>query len=306
MSELKEYIFAHAVALHQTGRMRSTIHVKDRRVFIVNFDKTVFMSFYLPDREVAFKGEINFEADDYDSEKFREVDGRIVFTQTSGDYIRQKSCATPGLTFAQAEEGWNRLQAMADGAQFKPIFLEKSLLSLIEEGLSHVEIHSDEGRPVIAQRDIFSGTVYRIEKASATQGLMVGGETIPEGIRIGLRTNDFLSLFNFNSQLNFYVSAESPLVVIHGDRREMRVFMASCKYDELGNVEVIEALGGPRGDKPKGETAHGRQKPEVKASEQEADPKDPPRRRRRSAAGDPVDGGKSPGAVITKGTGGLF
>ena len=95
------------------------------------------------------------------------------------------------------------------------------------------------------------------------------------------------------------------MVVVKGDRLDMRVFMACCKYDELGTVDVINALGNPLKNpvsekewkdfvdkkagpeitftgKFEGETAHGRQEPQEQTSEQEADPKDPPRRRRRA------------------------
>jgi hypothetical protein len=288
MSELKEYVFAHAVALMQSGRMRSTIHVKDRRVFIVNFDKTVILRFDLPDREPPFRGEIGFEADDYDSDKFREVDGRIVFTLESGNYVRQKSCATPKATFSDVERMWGKLDAEQNGKKLYPIFLERALLQLIDEGLSHVEIHESNGGPVLIQRDIFTGTVYRIEKATNTRGLMIGGETVPPGLRLGLRTPDFLALFNYNPALTFHVAADSPVVWVTGDRLNMRVALACCRYDEIGDVEVIEGLNE---EPPQQEDKDdGRKIPQEQERVKTVGPENPPARRRRER-GNPVDGG---------------
>lgn len=291
MSELKEYIFAHAVALFQAGRLRSTIHVKDRVVYIMNFDHTVLLRFELPEREPAFKGQIDFEADDYDSEKFYEENGRIVFVLEAGDYVRKKSCSSPGLKFQDVDAIYQSLSQGTDyrGNGAAAVFLDRSVLGLLDEGLSHVEIQEANGVPVLIQRDIFTGTVYRIEKASATRGLRIGaGEQVPRGLRLGLRTPDFMGLFHFNPSLNFWVASGCPTVLVQGDRLNMQAILSCCRYDEMGEVEII-----PTEPIMRGEIDHGRQEPQKQTSEPPAGGADTPRGRpaprRRRGNPEPVD-----------------
>ena len=135
ISEKVEQIFAHAVALDQNGKLKNTIYALDNEVFILNMDNSVLLNFELRKTETPFTSPISFAANDYDSRDFDEVNGKIIFTQKKEEYVRKKSCSTPG-------ESPKDIKSMFEG--FDPLkgnvaTIHEKVLSLLNEDLSHIE-----------------------------------------------------------------------------------------------------------------------------------------------------------------------
>jgi hypothetical protein len=266
-----ESIFSHAVALSQNGRMRNEIYCKGRTVFIANFDNTVILNFGLPSDILDEGEEISFEANDYDSNDFFEEDGKIVFRQSSGGFVRKKICGKTQRTFDELAGLYNGY--VGEQAKHKNVVnFHIDAVSLLDESLSHIEISSKDKEPVIIQRDVYSGSVIRLEREK--KGFGFTADKIQEDFGpIGIRTSDFLSLFTFNDEIKFCISSESSgFVIVEGNRNDMVGVVAKCVYDEMGTIkEVLTPKDSP---KPKQkEKVDGGKKQKVRRRQQKADSK---------------------------------
>jgi hypothetical protein len=258
MEKELETIFAHAVALEQAGRMKNTIYCYGKEIFILNYDKTILLRFELSPMVKPFESAVGFNANDYDSSKFSEKDGKIVFFRSGGGFERKKSCAVPGKNFNEVkslfEKFWNGASNELIGAK---INLDKEVLSLLEEDLSHIEFSSENKKLVILQRDLYSGTIIRIDrKKEGGLGLSSAKDSIAEEFGpVGIRTNDLIALFSFSRDLNIlFPPAGKGYSLINGMSGKMQGILAWCLYDEIGNIaEVIN---------------HGRQEPQERNDQQ--------------------------------------
>lgn len=239
MSQLTEGIFAHAVSLHQGGRLRSTIYAYGKVVYILNMDKTVLLRFELPVAE-GFENPVSFVANDYDASDFYEEDGQIVFRQSGGGFERKKSCQTPGKTFDQVDE-------MFKGFSFKDhkneFLVTKDALNLLEEGLSHMEISVEGGALSIIQRDIYSGSIIELTREDE-EGLLGGGAV--DNLKgdfgpVGIRTNDFMALFSFCDSITVKCPTKSSFdyFQVNGPFFNMTGVVAACLYDEISTVKKM-------------------------------------------------------------------
>ncbi len=246
ISATVEQIFAHAVAMEQSGGLRNTVYAIENEVFILGYDNTVLLRFKLRRTEAPFAHPVSFRANDYDSQDFYEEDGKIVFSQQSGDYTRLKRCGTPDMTPAQVRELFEELEASAGDAV--EVSLDKQVLPLLDRSLSHIEFVGAEGEQLkLIQRNIYSGTVIEIQKGADGGGLL-GTESLSADIEpIALKTPDFMALYLFQDVLRFqlpqlgsgdYVRVDS----IHKQRRDMTALIACCIYDEI--IEIKEATSG--------------------------------------------------------------
>jgi len=232
MSIIKEAIFSHAVALSQSGRLKSTIYASGQKIFVFNQDKTILLNFTLPDRESGISGEVSFNANDYDSENFHEKDGRIIFTTHEGEYARQKSCAVPGKTFSDIRELYEKY--LENDHHINKVSFNKNVLSLLDESLSHMEILSENKKPVIIQRDIYTGSIIRIDRDNTVGFGLSSTDDIKEDFKpIGIRTNDFIALFSFCDKVDFHFGP-AAFAFIEGNRFEMQGTISLCEYDEMG------------------------------------------------------------------------
>lgn len=230
-----ERVFRSAVTLDQSGQMRSTIYCHGKTIFIMNGDNTVLLKFTLPHHMGEFKNPISFKANDYEPGKFYEKDGKVYFQSGSKDseFERTKSCRVPGLNFNDVKEIWEKLSS-----EPKSTFsIHKKSLSLVEDGLSHLEFQSKNKSLIITQRDIFSGTIITLTRK--IQGL---GAHKPDNISsdfepVGLRTNDFISLFEFYDLIIFGITEKPGFMTLKSEN--MEGIIAWCLYDELGTLEVI-------------------------------------------------------------------
>lgn len=246
ISDRIEGIFAHAVAMEQSGRLKSTIYCIENEIFILNSDNTVLLRFLLRKTETPFKHPVSFRANDYDSRSFYEEDGKIIFQTENENYVRTKSCSTPGDTPADIKalfEGYDKLTT-------NKIALNRDILSLLDDSLSHVEVSAPAKELTIVQRNIYSGAIISVKRK---KGEGFGSLATVDDISttfgpIGLRTNDFGALFTFadNLTLSFptggidycYVRSIDPKLAMEG-------VIAMCVYDELGGVEVARKTAAP-------------------------------------------------------------
>jgi hypothetical protein len=259
MGALTEHIFSHAVALQQSGRLRNNIFVNKRNVYILNMDHTVILNFTLPSKEPSFDNPVAFSANDYDSEKFHEEGGKIIFTQKNSKtgVVRTKSCAGAEIGFEEIEELFSTHYKKMRDPQLSRFSFERDSLSLLEENLSHLEIKAEGGKWSIIQRDIYTGVVIELKKPAGDLRDDLENDFGP----VGIRTNDFLALFSFNDFVTFYFPSKHPEVcLVKGNKYEMKGVLAGCVYDELGTIETIKEKSNGR-----------RQEPQDRRGEQEAD-----------------------------------
>ena len=258
ISNRVEEIFSHAVALDQAGRLRNTIYVIERDVYIINSDNTVFLRFQLRESEKPFAHPISFRANDYDSRSFHEEGGRIVFTTEAGGYTRTKTCGTPDATPEEVRSLFRTFKPVSTNK----VRLTRDILSLLEDNLSHIEIRAEDGAIHFIQRNIYSGSVIEISRAEAEGAFGVDSPDELEGDfgPIGIRTGDFSALFTFQEQLMFTFPSKGDYCCVRSGDPKMKMtgIIAHCIYDELGTIT---------------EVSHGREKSEDGGSEQSVDSK---------------------------------
>jgi len=226
-----ENIFAHAAALQQNGRLKNTIYCLGDSVFIMNQDHTVLMRCPLRRGEKTFEHPVSFMASDYDSNKFTEKDGRIVFIQKEGKYIRQKSCRTPDHSPKQVQKYYK--DVVSSAKRCNKIVLDEDFIKLLDEELSHIEFKVEGGEFICQQRNIYSGSVVTI-KQQKSDGLLAA-EPLKDFSSIGVRTNDFLALFSFVGSVAFYFVGKD-VVLFESNEKAMPFtgIISQCVYDELG------------------------------------------------------------------------
>lgn len=244
-----ESIFSHAVAMDQSGRLRNTVYVKDKEVYILNSDRTVILRFILPSSASPFKNPVSFRASDYDSNTFYEKDGQIIFVTKSGDMVRKKSCSTPDLNPDEAAELFSSFSPV----KINRFQIHKNIIPLLDENLSHIEFKGIEGNLSVIQRNIYDGTVIKIEKEKESGFGVVSNDDINSDFGpLGLRTNDFLALFAFNDNLTFSFPEGSQFGIcrVMGRNFKMSGIIALCLYDEMGTIETAKSEEKPK-PKPK-------------------------------------------------------
>ena len=136
---------------------------------------------------------------------------------------------------------FNSIKAIFDGMELKivnKVIINKSILPLLDENLSHIEISSVDKVLKITQRNIYDGTVIDITKERAKGFGFVNKDVIKKDIKpIGMRTNDFIALFSFNNEIEFQLSNKKGFCFFKGRNFNMKGILALCLYDELGIIE---------------------------------------------------------------------
>ena len=228
-----EQIFAHAVALNQSGRLKNTIFCLGKTIYIKNADNTVLMRFFSPDG--SFKNPVSFQANDYEGDSFYEEDGKIVFETNETGFTKEKSCRVPG----QNSEDIKILYDKYAGKPKNYVTISSDILTLLNPRLSHVELSVKKGKFILVQRDIYSGSTTVIKKKDGRLGISsdnLKGSFGP----IGLRTSDFESLFTFSDSLVFFLDPALGYVVVTGTKWKMRTIIGTCLYDEMGTIKYIK------------------------------------------------------------------
>jgi hypothetical protein len=263
LNELEmERIFSYAVALEQLGRQKNTIHCWENVVYILNSDKTVALRFESSDN--LFKNPVGFYANDYDSPNFTVEGSSIVFLQKGEEFLRKKKCRIPNQTFQEVEDLFYKFYNGKD-TPWK-ISFHKESLDLLNPDLSHVEFMAKNGAINILQRDIYAGTIIKLERKLIPEGLGIveAEDNLPESISpIGMRTGDFYSLFNFNDRVDIFFPEGGKFFLIEGAHNKMTGIVSGCLYDDIGTIEDLQE-----------EKKNGREITEKRASVEEADRKD--------------------------------
>jgi hypothetical protein len=276
ISKEVEAIFSYAVALEQSGRMKNTIFCGGEEIFIYNYDKTVLMRFALPSLSLRFENEFSFKAEDYDGNKFFVEGDKIVFVRREAGFERKKICGTSikELAFQEVKSLYEKYSV--DLSLCSRVFLDKDILGLLEEGLSHIEFFVSSGKLNIVQRDIYSGNIIHIVKYD------VGGLGLHRRVEkdvlvedfgpLGIRTDDFIALFNFHRRLCFYFppSGSGGFCFVSGEGTTMTSIIAWCLYDDLGTINIPQEV-----------VSNGREIEENRNSKQEIDRANSIRRRAR-------------------------
>lgn len=235
LSDRLEDIFSHAVALQQSGRLRSTIYGIGQKVYILNADHTVLIRFRLRKTDrIEFDPPISFDANDYDSKMITVEEGRICFTQEAAGWRRDKKCKTPETSPADVDKLFRSYEVEPQSS--RTVTLHAQILPLLDENLSHIEFSCEDGKFKMVQRNIYSGTVSEIHRKEEG-GLMESSSKMDDFHPIGLRTPDFLALFTFVDSLDFcFLSSGFICVDSRDPKMPMRAFVSECRYDELGGT----------------------------------------------------------------------
>ena len=258
-----EQIFSQAVALDQSGGLRNTIYVKGKEIYILNYDHTVLMRFRLHPEEMTFQQDISFRANDYDSSDFKEKDGKIQFITKKGNFTRTKTCGTAERNPDEVKEIVNELLRQSKKTELQLLELNRDILELLDQDLSHIEFSCEAGKPLkMIQRNIYSGGIIEVQE-DAGKGLGLYNQTVLDYDfgPIGIKTGDFFALFSFQDILRFAfpkgVDADYVLVKSRSENRmakgeqNMTTIVASCIYDEIIKLKEVN---------------HGRQESKIRRS----------------------------------------
>ena len=235
-----EGIFAMAAALEQSGRLRSTIYAIGRDVIIRNMDNTVLMHFPLRPEEPAFEHPVSFRASDYEGSGMDEKDGSVSFHTEQDGWTKVKTCSVPGESAQEMLDLFKSFKAPGPNK----VAIDKGVLGLIDESLSHLELRGSGSDFYMVQRNIYSGALIEIRRQT-TEGFDLAVEdSITEDFGpIGIRTPDFLAMFTLHDRLMFrFNGGDEDYCACSGNNQmyPMRVIIACCKYDELGTVGVVK------------------------------------------------------------------
>lgn len=227
-----EDIFAHAAAMHQSGRLKNTIYCLESSIYVLNQDHTVLIRFSLRDEDRAFVHPVSFEASDYDSDELQERGGRIEFLTRDGGYLRTKSCRTPNFSPEQVAEifaGYGRPQG-------ERVPLPATVRSLLDDSLSHIEFSARGGRLTMLQRNIYTGSLVTIEQEQGVgAGLGLNVIRVEDFGPVGMRTDDFMALYSFADSVSFWFGGKNCVHFKSDDPRlRMTGVVSLCVYDELG------------------------------------------------------------------------
>ncbi len=231
-----ETIFAQAAALGNCGRFKSSIYCIKNNVYLLNSDNTVILKFPLRKNESVFTSSISFSSSDYDSRDFYEKEGKIVFRSSNEKYERRKTCG--GINDIEIEKIYNSFPPNLKNR----VGIDKSITSLLEDSLSHIEFGIKANSFYLIQRDIYSGTIIEISEIQSNGiGLIDSKLNIKEYGPIGLRTNDFLALFAFQPSISLGFEEDKEYGSIKGNNElfPMNGIIAHCIYDELGIIEEV-------------------------------------------------------------------
>lgn len=236
MDKSIEDIFQYAAKMDQAGKMKNTILCSEREVFIVNFDKTILLNFGLQATCEDFKDKIIFDANDYDSNNFEMEGNSVVFKTVDKGYIRKKKCgANKSLDFDAISTMYYRYRRKKTTSSF---ILNKEVMDMLQDDLSHVEIHND-GDLKIIQRDIFSGTIIEVTKDRSGLDILTA-DVLGEFEPMGLRTVDLDALFSYDRSLKFSFVPGLNYFIVDGQTTKMKGILSWCLFDEIGNFNVVK------------------------------------------------------------------
>jgi hypothetical protein len=123
------------------------------------------------------------------------------------------------------------------------ITLNKSVLTLLDADLSHIEFSGEKGGTItMVQRNICSGGIVEIKEKSGDS--FFKNELKNAFGPLGIKTNDFASLFTFQDTLKFEFPSrgKEDFVIIRSvqkEKRDMVGIIACCLYDEIIKIQEV-------------------------------------------------------------------
>jgi hypothetical protein len=230
ITDRTELMFAQAVALAQNGMMKSTIHAKGKDLYILNMDDTILIKFGMSQE---FPEAVSFFANDYESPELGIENGQVYFITNSGGSERKKTCPKTKIGFTDVEKIWNRFEP----DKKHQLRFNKSILELLDDNLSHVELHNQNGLKIV-QKNIYSGARVEIEDKRGQTGLL--DQKLPAFEPIGIRTADFKALFQFVEDLTLFLQPEKNWLYFNDPYGVLDGILSSCLYDEIGYVAEVK------------------------------------------------------------------
>ena len=170
-----------------------------------------------------------------------EMDGdQVVFRSESGGCSRSKRCSAPAITFGEVDEAWKTLSARV-GPDVPKVTLTDALFkeskgrsAALDEGLSHVELWYVDGRVILKQRDLYSGSLIEVDVQSAG-GIGFFAEELKPFDRTAMRTRDLLALFLLEASLDFQLG--DHVMAVRGSG--FQAIVGNCVYDDMYSVKEL-------------------------------------------------------------------
>ena len=191
---------------------------KDDLVYCLSYDRTVLLRArrIVPRRP----DEVVFHATDYEGPNCR-LEGPNVIFENNGARVR-----TPRPVFTY--EGLSKLFDRLWEGDGPALMVGRSVLSLLEEGLPHVEFVWNGEVTLLVQRDIYTGKTLELEQSP---------QMVAEKEPLAMRTDDFWSLFALAEVLLFKDLGTHFKV---SDLHSFEAIVGGCIYDDLGTLGVVE------------------------------------------------------------------
>jgi hypothetical protein len=227
-----ELIFYHAVALQQSGRLRSSIHCRGSKIFILNQDNTVLLRFTLGKKH--FQKPFSFNANDYESNQFTVEGEHIIFHIQHGKYQRDKACRVSNINNKDVMLMFKKQTASVK--KENAIVLDKDFLKCLDSDLNHLEFKGHKNKLICRQRNLYTGTVVTVTVTDTKKkkGLFTT-KPVQNFPATGIRTADFLSLFSFTDVLTFYFAGDNVFYFENKDTKmPFTGVISRCTYDEIG------------------------------------------------------------------------
>lgn len=222
-----ELMFAQAVALAQSGRMKSHIHASGRVLYVANMDNTILLRF-TPDME--FTQPISFFANDYESPHMELGPEGVTFITTKHGYTQRKTVGVPKTTFQEVDAIWGK----HTNTSVHAITIRKEIGQLLDSELSHVEFHKDKNTLALVQKNIYTGARVEVRDTQSANGFISVHSFPPNFKPVGIRTADLLALFTFVDTITFHPQGGQNWMFLRDNAGLVSGILSTCLYDELG------------------------------------------------------------------------
>lgn len=231
-----EEVFALGLNVTKIGRLNATVYWKEDAVIILNSDNTLLVKF--EELRPSRKDEVSFYVKDYEGMNIQTDKGEVIFTSSNDLYEKQKCCIVPPYGFDRLDDILDEHKSHKTGG-VEMMDVSDKLLSLLDEGLSHVEFVFKDEEMIIVQRDIYTGQRLEIREKSNDGLFSPTKNHRGKGLdKIGFRTKDIQSLFLLNPFVCFYFVSPN-YTWVENKQEHFKGILSNCIYDQLGNLNIL-------------------------------------------------------------------
>jgi len=217
-----DQIVAAAVGFGRGAAGDAVVAWRRRMVYVLSYDRTILLRVVgvTPVRD----DEVVFRACDYEG-PLCSMDGlKVIFKIADNATVE---VPRPAYSFEGLDALFERLRPGPD-VECPALFLTDRLLSVIDDGLPHVEFSWSGHECIIRQRDIYTGKVLTVKVVPH-----VHAEMPP----LAIRTADLLGLFKLGKTI--LLEAWGPM--FHAtDGQHWSAMVGGCLYDAMGRLEVAK------------------------------------------------------------------